>query len=74
VVRVTGRVVNGNTNGRVGIRFFFVPEEDLGLLESWLATELAKLESAEMPLGEPGKPPMPRHHAGTLTTHGKNQI
>jgi CheY-like chemotaxis protein len=51
-VRVTGRVVNGNTTGRAGIRFSFVPEEDLGLLESWLATELAKLESAEMPLGE----------------------
>jgi hypothetical protein len=52
VVRVNGRVVNGNANGRAGIRFSFVPEEDLCLLERWLATELAKLENAEMPLGE----------------------
>lgn len=51
-VRVTGRVVNGNATGRAGVRFSFVPEEDLNLLESWLATELAKLENAEMPLGE----------------------
>ena len=52
VVRVNGKVVNGNATGRTGVRFSFVPEEDLGLLESWLATELAKLENAEMPLGE----------------------
>jgi hypothetical protein len=51
-VRVTGKVVNGNAAGRAGVRFSCVPEEDLNLLESWLATELAKLESAEMPLGE----------------------
>lgn len=53
VVRVNGKVVNGNATGRAGVRFSFVPEEDLSLLESWLATELAKLEDAEMPLGEP---------------------
>jgi ActR/RegA family two-component response regulator len=52
VVRIAGRVVNGNPTGRAGVRFSFVPEEDLSLLESWLATELAKLEDAEMPLGE----------------------
>jgi len=52
VVRVSGRVVNGNATGRAGIRFSCVPEKDLGFLESWLATELAKLEDAEMPLSE----------------------
>ena len=52
VVRVNGRVVNGNATGRAGVRFSFIPEEDLSLLESWLATELAKLENAEMPLSE----------------------
>jgi hypothetical protein len=52
VVRINGRVVNGNATGRAGVRFSFVPEEDLSSLESWLATELAKLENAEMPVGE----------------------
>ena len=51
-VRINGKVVNGNASGRAGVRFSFVPEEDLNLLEGWLATELAKLESAEMPVGE----------------------
>ena len=49
VVHVTGRVVNANSSGRAGIRFSFVPEEDLSSLENWLAIELAKLEKAEMP-------------------------
>lgn len=52
VMRITGRVVNGNETGRAGVRFSFVPEEDLSALESWLATELAKLDIAEMPLSE----------------------
>jgi hypothetical protein len=52
VVRITGRVVNGNATGQAGVRFSVVPEEDLNLLESWLATELAKLENAEMPVRE----------------------
>jgi PilZ domain len=51
VVRVTGKTVNGNATGRAGIRFSFVPEEDLNSLENWLAAELAKLENAEMPVG-----------------------
>ena len=50
MLRITGKVVNGNETGRAGVRFSFVPEEDLSVLESWLATELAKLEVAEMPL------------------------
>jgi len=49
LIHVTGRVVNANGTGRAGIRFSFVPEEDLANLESWLAVELAKLEKAEMP-------------------------
>jgi hypothetical protein len=52
VMRINGKVVNGNATGRAGVRFSFVPEEDLDLLESWLATEFAKLERAEMPVGE----------------------
>jgi DNA-binding response OmpR family regulator len=48
-LRITGKVVNGNETGRAGVRFSFVPEEDLSALESWLATELAKLDAAEMP-------------------------
>lgn len=49
LIHVTGKVVNANSAGRAGIRFSFVPEEDLEVLEIWLATELAKLEKAEMP-------------------------
>ena len=52
VLRINGKVVNGNATGRAGVRFSFVPEEDLDLLESWLAREFAKLETAEMPVGE----------------------
>ena len=52
VVHVTGKIVNGDPTGRAGVRFSLVPEEELGLLENWLATELAKLENAEMPSGE----------------------
>ena len=50
-LRVTGRVVNGNETGRAGVRFSFVPEEDLSSLEGWLATEMAKLDAAEIPSG-----------------------
>jgi len=49
LIHVTGTIVNANTTGRAGIRFSFAPEEELGMLESWLAAELAKLETAEMP-------------------------
>jgi DNA-binding response OmpR family regulator len=50
VLRITGKVVNRNETGRAGIRFSFIPEEDLIVFESWLAVELAKLEIAEMPV------------------------
>jgi response regulator RpfG family c-di-GMP phosphodiesterase len=49
IIRVSGKVVNADRTGRAGIRFSFLPDEDLDLLESWLATELAKLEKAEIP-------------------------
>jgi DNA-binding response OmpR family regulator len=49
VIHATGRVVNANNTGRAGVRFSFVPEDDRNLLENWLASELAKLEKAEMP-------------------------
>ena len=49
LVHITGKVVNANASGRAGVRFSFVPEEDLNLLENWIAVELAKLEKAEMP-------------------------
>lgn len=49
LIRAMGKIVNANATGRAGIRFSFAPEEELGVLEIWLATELAKLENAEMP-------------------------
>ena len=49
LINVIGKVVNANSSGRAGIRFSYVPEEDLDALESWLASEMAKLEKAEMP-------------------------
>jgi len=64
-VRVTGKVVNAYTPGRAGVRFSFVPEEDLSVLERWLAAELAKLETAEMPLDQARIPQnnLAPHHA-----------
>jgi PilZ domain len=49
VIHVSGKVVNANATGRAGVKFSFIPEEDLSHLENWLAFELAKLEKAEMP-------------------------
>lgn len=49
MVHVSGRVVNANSAGRAGVRFSFVSEEDLEVLQTWLASELAKIEKAEMP-------------------------
>jgi len=53
LIRAIGKIVNVNATGRAGIRFSFAPEEELGVLETWLATELAKLEHAEMPADNP---------------------
>jgi DNA-binding response OmpR family regulator len=49
IIHVVGRVVNANSSGRAGVRFSFVSEGDLEILEGWLAIELAKLEKVEMP-------------------------
>lgn len=49
LIRVAGKVVNANAAGRAGLRFSSIPEEDLSVLEKWLAAELAKLEHAELP-------------------------
>jgi len=51
LIHVVGKVVNTDGQGRCGIRFSFVPEEEFSLLVAWLATELAKLENAEIPAG-----------------------
>jgi DNA-binding response OmpR family regulator len=52
MIHAAGRIVNANDTGRAGVRFSFVPEEDRNVLEGWLAIELAKLENAEMPIGD----------------------
>ena len=52
VIHATGKVANADSTGRAGVRFSFIPEDDRNLLESWLAVELAKLETAEMPADE----------------------
>ncbi|MGA8270011.1 MAG: PilZ domain-containing protein [Candidatus Sulfotelmatobacter sp.] len=52
MIHAAGRIVNANNSGRAGVRFSFIPEEDRNLLEGWLAIELAKLEKAEMPIGD----------------------
>lgn len=49
LIYLSGAVVNADERGRAGIRFSFIPEEDLTLLQQWLAGELTKLENAEMP-------------------------
>jgi hypothetical protein len=49
LIYLSGIVVNTDGKSRAGIRFSFIPEEDLSSLQTWLASELAKLESAEVP-------------------------
>jgi hypothetical protein len=49
LIYLSGSVVNSDGKGRAGIRFSFIPEEDLARLQTWLAGELIKLETAEMP-------------------------
>ena len=52
LIRATGKIVNANATGRAGIRFSTSPDEELSVLEDWLAIELAKLENAEMPIDD----------------------
>jgi CheY-like chemotaxis protein len=49
LIYLSGAVVNADGKGRAGIRFSFIPDEDLARLQTWLAGELIKLESAKMP-------------------------
>jgi CheY-like chemotaxis protein len=67
VIRITGKVVNGDATGRAGIRFSSVPELDLNYLETWLAEELVKLENAEMPISDM-KVVVDNHPATSLPT------
>lgn len=49
LLHLTGRVVNADKNGRAGLSFSRLPEQDLSRLVDWLAIELSKLENAELP-------------------------
>ena len=49
LIQAAGKVVNADQNGRAGICFSFIPEQERKLLESWLTVQLAKLEEAEIP-------------------------
>ena len=51
LIYLSGAVVNADGKGRAGVRFSFIPDEDLAVLQTWLASELVKLENAEMPIG-----------------------
>jgi len=44
--------VNADGKGRAGVRFCFIPDDDLTVLQTWLASELTKLENAEMPASD----------------------
>jgi hypothetical protein len=48
-IHLSAIVVNANSSGRTGLRFSFMREDDLEILETWLAGELKKMETAEMP-------------------------
>jgi len=50
LIYLSGGVVNADGKGRAGIRFSFIPDADLTVLQTWLASELTKLENAEMPV------------------------
>jgi len=52
LIYLSGAVVNADGKGRAGIRFSFIPDEDLARLQTWLAGELTKLENAEMPASD----------------------
>jgi len=52
LIYLSGAVVNTDGKGRAGVRFSFIPDEDLTQLQTWLAGELTKLENAEMPVGD----------------------
>jgi DNA-binding response OmpR family regulator len=49
LIYLSGAVVNADGKGRAGIRFSFIPDEDLARLQTWLAGELIKQENAGLP-------------------------
>jgi DNA-binding response OmpR family regulator len=49
LMHVAGKVVNAHANGRAGVCFSFVPENELKLLESWLSIQLNRMSEAELP-------------------------
>ena len=49
LIHIVGRVVNASSTGRAGVRFSFVSEGDLEILQSWLAVALVEMEKVEMP-------------------------
>jgi hypothetical protein len=52
LIHTAGKVVNADRRGRAGICFSFIPQNELNLLEAWLAIHLARLEEIEIPAGE----------------------
>ncbi len=52
LIYLSGAVVNADGKGRAGVRFCFIPDDDLTVLQTWLASELTKLENAEMPASD----------------------
>jgi len=55
LIHVTGKVVNTDGKSRAGIWFSPLPPYELNVLEGWLASEMAKLENAEIPTGNANK-------------------
>jgi CheY-like chemotaxis protein len=51
-IQVKGRVVNADKNGRAGLSFSALPEQEIGRLVDWLARMLPMLENAELPSGD----------------------
>jgi hypothetical protein len=49
LVNVAGRVVNADKDGRAGLSFARLPEQDLNRLVDWLAIELSRLDNMELP-------------------------
>lgn len=52
LIYLSGAVVNTDGKSRAGIKFSFIADEDLNVLQTWLASELTKLENAEMPVSD----------------------
>ena len=55
LIHVAGKVVNAHANGRAGVCFSFVPQNELKLLESWLSIQLNRMSEGEIPTDEDSK-------------------